>query len=101
MSDIKKLKIKKGLYDCYLITANQTNPKAKVCEIRGDLIWQTFGLFYLIDSCMAIELSLVSFPLDLKPISHINLPRQEMPKCEKISSASCNDEILDSEVTVS
>ena len=64
-------------------------------------IWQTFGLFYLIDSFMAIELSLVSFPLDLKPISHINLPIQEMPKRDKISSASCNDETVDSEMTVS
>ena len=50
---------------------------------------------------MAIELSLVSFPLDLKPISHINLPIQEMPKRDKISSASCNDETVDSEMTVS
>ena len=33
----KKLKIKKGLYERYLVTANQTNQKAKVYEIRHGL----------------------------------------------------------------
>ena len=34
----KKLKIKKGLYECYLVTANQTNQKVKIYEIRHGLM---------------------------------------------------------------
>ena len=33
----KKLKIKKGLYECYLVTANQTNRKSNITSIRNDL----------------------------------------------------------------
>ena len=38
----KKLKIKKGSYECYLVTANQTNQKVEVNEIRHDLLSMYF-----------------------------------------------------------
>ena len=42
----KKLNIKKGLYKCYLVPANQTNPKAKVHEIRHGLLLSALKNFY-------------------------------------------------------
>ena len=44
----KNHKIRKGLYKCYLVPANQTSPKDKIYDIRHDLLGSNRARFWIV-----------------------------------------------------